>query len=335
MGVIKRSEERVRDNANRSGLWGNIRKTYRYVRPWRASLIKFAVISVVEAIIGIVVPMLSAQIILDITDNKIDQLIFTALTLLGVSIIMSVCGYFEDLSYRRLTRGMLVGMQIDVARETMKIETCELDQKSSGVFIDRLNNDTRDVAQAIVEYAYSWSRLLANIGVLFAIFILNKYMFLYAIVVSVVVYIVQNKRIRHQTTIRRQVKKLGEQRTGVVGEMVRGMIDIRSLDATEPVLNRVAKSVRSVYERQNELLAVGSRYRLLSQVIQSGSDFLMIVLGVMLMGMNLLDIPAFIVICNAYCKFCNKSGDFYGSLIALFQCRYLRTTGYLCPLVYA
>ena len=298
MGVIKRSEERVRDNANRSGLWDNIRKTYRYVRPWRASLIKFAVISVVEAIIGIVVPMLSAQIILDITDNKIDQLIFTALTLLGVSIIMSVCGYLEDLSYRRLTRGMLVGMQIDVARETMKIETCELDQKSSGVFIDRLNNDTRDVAQAIVEYAYSWSRLLANIGVLFAIFILNKYMFLYAIVVSVVVYIVQNKRVRHQTTIRRQVKKLGEQRTGVVGEMVRGMIDIRSLDATEPVLDRVAKSVRSVYERQNELLAVGSRYRLLSQVIQSGSDFLMIVLGVMLMGMNLLDIPAFIVICN-------------------------------------
>ena len=128
MGAIKRSEERVRDNVNRSGLWGNIGKTYRYVRPWRASLIKFAVISVVEAIIGIVVPMLSAQIILDITDNKIDQLIFTALTLLGVSIIMSVCGYFEDLSYRRLTRGMLVGMQIDVARETMKIETCELDQ---------------------------------------------------------------------------------------------------------------------------------------------------------------------------------------------------------------
>lgn len=283
-------------HSKRSGLWRNIRKTYRYVRPWRKDLIMFAVISVVEAIIGVAVPMLSAQVILNITNNQIEQLILITLALLGVSIVMSVCGYFEDLFYRRVSRGMLVGMQVDVARETMKIETSELNQKSSGVFIDRLNNDTRDVAHTIVEYAYAISRLLANVGVLFAIFVLNKFMFLYFIGASVVFYVVQSKRIQRQAIIRREVKKLGEQRTGVVGEMVRGMVDIRALDATEPVLNRISNQVRSVYERQNELQAVGSRYRLLSQAIQDCSDFFMVVLGAILMGVNLLNIPSFITI---------------------------------------
>lgn len=248
MGVAANSADK-QSQAKRGNFWRDVRKTWRYIKQCKWNLVGYVVVSIIEAIIGAALPIISAQIILDITSNQMEQLIYAALAAFGLLMVTNVGQYLKDLFYRRIYRHVMVEMQTDVARETMKIETSEISRRSSGLFIDRLNNDTRDIAGLFMEYAYWLSQLISNVGVLVAIFVLNRYMFVYCVLTSVAVFVVQQQRIRKQTEVRRKVKKLGEQRTGMIGEMVRGLVDVKGLNATESILNRTGDYIRSVYQQ--------------------------------------------------------------------------------------
>lgn len=299
MGAAGNGSSKQGGKTAKSGnFWRDIRKTWRYVKQCKWNLVGYAVVSIVEAIISAILPIISAQIILDITNNQMEQLIYAALAAFGLLMVTNVGQYLKDLFYRRIYRHVMVEMQMDVARETMKIETSEISRRSSGLFIDRLNNDTRDIAGLFMEYAYWLSQLVSNVGVLLAIFVLNKYMFVYCVLTSVAVFIVQQQRIRKQTEVRRKVKKLGEQRTGMIGEMVRGLTDVKGLNATESILNRTGDYIRSVYRQQYNEQKISGRYGVLSRTVQYGSDFLMVVFGAYLCQHGLLTIPSFVIVFN-------------------------------------
>ena len=297
MGVAANSADK-QSQAKCGNFWRDVRKTWRYIKQCKWNLVGYVVVSIIEAIIGAALPIISAQIILDITSNQMEQLIYAALAAFGLLMVTNVGQYLKDLFYRRIYRHVMVEMQIDVARETMKIETSEISRRSSGLFIDRLNNDTRDIAGLFMEYAYWLSQLISNVGVLVAIFVLNRYMFVYCVLTSVAVFVVQQQRIRKQTEVRRKVKKLGEQRTGMIGEMVRGLVDVKGLNATESILNRTGDYIRSVYQQQYKEQKISGRYGVLSRTVQYGSDFLLVVLGAYLCQHGLLTIPSFVIIFN-------------------------------------
>lgn len=297
MGVAANSADK-QSQAKCGNFWCDVRKTWRYIKQCKWNLVGYVVVSIIEAIIGAALPIISAQIILDITSNQMEQLIYAALAAFGLLMVTNVGQYLKDLFYRRIYRHVMVEMQIDVARETMKIETSEISRRSSGLFIDRLNNDTRDIAGLFMEYAYWLSQLISNVGVLVAIFVLNRYMFVYCVLTSVAVFVVQQQRIRKQTEVRRKVKKLGEQRTGMIGEMVRGLVDVKGLNATESILNRTGDYIRSVYQQQYKEQKISGRYGVLSRTVQYGSDFLLVVLGAYLCQHGLLTIPSFVIIFN-------------------------------------
>ena len=68
-------------------------------------------------------------------------------------------------------------MQYDLIKETMKIETSEIDKKTSGLFVDRLNKDAQELSTMFMEFSYCITKIISNIGVLVAILLLNKYLF--------------------------------------------------------------------------------------------------------------------------------------------------------------
>ena len=66
--------------------------------------------------------------------------------------------------------------------ETLRIETKVVEDKTSGTFIDRINNDTAEIIDISSNLSSNIISLISNLGILFAIFIINKYMFIYFII---------------------------------------------------------------------------------------------------------------------------------------------------------
>lgn len=282
----------------KSNFFKNIKKTWVYVKECKGNLVGYALESILEAIIGAILPMISAKIILNLTDGAIQQLVLTALTIFGIEIILNIMYFFKNFLYRKIYQKTLINLQVAVAKETLKLEVKEIDKATSGLFIDRLNKDTQDISGMFMEYTYWTSYVVSNIGVLVAIFVLNRYLFVYAMFTSITIFLINKKRLNKQYEIQRKWKKIQEKKTGLTGELVRGIRDIKVLNAGQTILKQTTDKIVEASDEEMKMLNVRAIYNYFENNLRTITDFLFIILGCFLYTKSLLIIPTFVIIYN-------------------------------------
>lgn len=292
-------------NKNKSNFLKNIKKTWNYIRECKFNLIGYAVVSIVEAVIGAILPLISAKIILNITDGVMMQLILSALTVFGIEFILYIVFYFKGFLYQRVYQKTLINLQTAVARETLNLEIREIDKASSGLFIDRLNKDTGDISGMFMEYTYWTSYVISNIGVLVAVFILNRYLFIYAVITSICIFLINKKRLSKQYEVQKNLKKIQEKKTGLTGELVRGIRDIKVLNASNTILKQTTNKIIESSNEEVKMLNIRRIYQYFENNLRAISDLLFIVIGCVLHNKSLLTIPTFVIIYNYQSKIKN------------------------------
>lgn len=283
----------------------NVKRTWKYIKEAKSSLIGYGSVSVVEAIITTILPLLSAKIILNMTNGVINQLIISSVTVLFIELILYLMVYFKGFFYQKIYQKTLIGIQKDVTREILNLEIEEIDKNSSGLFIDRVNKDTTDIAKLFMEYAYWISYIITNVGVLVTVYILNGYLFIYAIITSLVVYSINKKRLNKQYDISKKLKAIQEQKTGLTSEVVRGITDIKVLNATDTILKQTSDKIEESTKEEINFMNIKRFYMYLENNVRSITDLGLILLGCYLYSSSLLDIPTFIIIFNYQSKIKN------------------------------
>lgn len=280
----------------------NVKRTWKYIKYAKKNLLGYGLISITESIISIILPLLSAEIILNISNSSIKQLILTAIALFIVNIILYIVIYFKSLFYQRIYRKTMVSLQKAIAEEILKLEIQEIEKNTSGLFIDRLNKDTQDMSGLFMEYTYWISYVLANIGILITLFILNKYMFVYATITSIIVYLVDKKRLHKQFEVQKQLKHTQESKTGITSELVRGIKDLKLLNANETILQQVSNKIEETTKKEINIINIKNFYNYLENNIKAFTDLILVILGCYLYENGLLTIPTFIIIYNYQTK---------------------------------
>lgn len=279
-----------------SNFFKNFKKTFQYMKKSKKYLIGYACVSLMEALLSIVLPLVSAKIILNITDKLMEQLIITAFIVFILHFLLSIMSYLKTYFYRKIYIEALVDLQMSLARETLKLEVEEIDKESSGLFIDRLNKDTGDLAGMFMEYSYWTSYIITNIGVLVAILVLNKYLFVYALITSISIFIINKVKLGKYYTVQKKLKKINEQKTGLTGELVRGMRDIKVLNASNNILEQTEKKILSAAEEERKLIRINRIYTFIERNAYATSDLMFLLIGCILYNHNLLTIPTFVII---------------------------------------
>lgn len=283
----------------------NLKKTWKYIKTAKLNLIWYGLVSVIEAIISAILPLLSAKIILNITNGVINQLILSTLVVFFIELILNVMVYFKSFFYRRIYQKTLISIQKSLAQEVLNLEVAEIDKNTSGLFIDRLNKDTQDMAGLFMEYTYWISYIITNIGVLFTIFILNKYLFIYALISSIAVFFINKKRLSKQYEVQKELKILQESKTGLTSELVRGIRDIKVLNANNTILKQTNEKIEETTNEEIKIINIRNFYKYIENNIRTISDLVFIMLGCLLYNKNLLTIPTFVIIYNYQFKIKN------------------------------
>lgn len=284
---------------NKSGnFYKCIKKMWPYILKSRISLIGYVIVSIIEAIIGAVLPLISAKIILDITNGVVKQLILSSLSVFIIEFILYIAYYFKDFLYQIIYQKTLLNLQISIIRETLKLEVKEIDKRTSGLFIDRLNGDAQDISGMFMEYTYWISNVISNIGVLVAIFVLNKYLFIYAVITSICIFLINKARLGRQYEVQRKIKKIQESKTGLIGEVVRGIRDIKVLNASDAMLGQTRARITEYLNEVIRMSNIRRKYNYFEINLRSISELLFILIGCFLYNKALLTIPTFIMIYN-------------------------------------
>lgn len=283
----------------------NLKKTWKYIKSAKMNLVGYGAVSILEAIISAILPLLSAKVILNITNEVINQLVISALVVFFIEIILYVMYYFKSFFYRRIYQKTLINIQKSLAKEILNLEIAEIDKNSSGLFIDRLNKDTQDIAGLFMEYTYWISYIITNVGVLFTVFVLNKYLFVYALISSIVVFIINRKRITKQYEVQKELKVLQESKTGLTSELVRGIRDIKVLNANNTILKQINEKIEETTKKEVKIINIRNLYNYIENNTRAISDLGFIIIGCFLYNKTLLTIPTFVIIYNYQSKIKN------------------------------
>lgn len=278
--------------------WNNLKFSWKYAKKYKKYLIGFLIINIFMILIGITVPLLSAKIIINLTNNEIVQLLFIAICILLIEWFRNLMNFLGRYYYNVFFRETYVALQTSLGSEILKIENKDINKSGSGLFIQRLTNDTSkisDIFPALVDYATS---ILTNIGIFLAIFVINKIVFLFIIIFTIIIYLIENKRVKLRNENDKDFRKMNEKVSSFTGEMVRGIKDIKMLNSENNFINELHNKVVNLNQERYNMNKIDRWYSLARGSIIDLRDFLLIVLIIILINNKLLTIASALIVYN-------------------------------------
>lgn len=292
-----------------------MKKAYRYMEDNKRLFVSYVVLSILIGIIGAVIPLVSAQVVISMQNEIWKQLIVVGLCFVSMRMLSSLVGYLSSKVSRVFYRETYLNLQVEVARSIIDLETAEIDKNSSGVFIDRLSQDTSNIAEVFRTIFRKLNIIITNVGILFAVFAINKPMFIYFIVALSIIFYFERSYLVRRYERTKYFKKVKEANTGLVSELVRGIRDIKVLNCYNDFESKIYKKLKKANSVQYQMSEMTKRYELLREFLKNLFIFLFILLGIYLISIKSLMAANFVILF----MYSDKVFDFLVTVIELLE----------------
>lgn len=303
----------------------NLKMSCRFIKKRKKTLVLMTVLSIILSGISIVVPILSAQQLLKLTDGLMDELLQVALFIFIVEVSRNIVSFF----LHRVTEVYMVKtvteVQIEMFAETLRIETSEIDKNSSGTFIDRIKNDTQDIINIFSNLISYFVDLVSNVGILAASLVISPYMFIYFVVSTLIIGYIHRKERNIYYEQNKKYRRIREKSTGLAAEFIRGIRDVKLLNGKEGILKQTKKEIDKVNKEKISMENTRLNFRLVSGTVRDFFDIMFILLGIVLVSEELLSVSNLLVL-YMYRGRIENLLDFYNHLIDLIKSYNLSAT---------
>ena len=232
--------EKEKNTFNRS-IWKNLKSTYKYAKKGKKYLFWFLFINFALTIISVIIPVIIAKRMVALTSGLFEKLLGLVILIFIIEVLRNIIRYLYNYVYNKFYYDVRKNLQIELTRETLKLSQDELNHNSSGVFIERINNDTdnlTDIFTTLIDYIIN---IIGKIGILISVFLINIYLG-FAYVAFIIIIITYNKftsNINYRN--RKDWKNNREKTSGFISEIVRGAKDIKILDSEESFLTKASE----------------------------------------------------------------------------------------------
>ena len=276
----------------------SLKFTWKYAKKEKGRIILFGMANLFNVIFSILIPMIDAKIIIELTANHFERLIFMAICLTVNEVLYDL---FDFLS-RRLSvvvyHHTLEILGMDLGKNILKLENNSLDEHGSGVFIQRMTGDTDKLADVFNHLVTMFSSLVKYIGILIAIFIVNKIVFLFTLIILIIRYLIEKARANRRKKDDKLSRKAKDNVSSFVGELVRGARDIKMLNSENDFMKEMNYRIKDFNEKRIRMQNVSWNYRVFSFWFTDISFLLLIILLAFLIKDKVISISIAMVLYN-------------------------------------
>ncbi len=274
----------------------NLKMSWYFVREEKLYFIILVILSLMLAGLSFIIPMLSAQLLLKLTDGLLKDLMLVGIIIFFIEILRNVILYFFRKIFELYSIKATTNAQIKMFEETLKIKTAVIEDNTTGMFIDRINNDTEDIINTFSNLCSVFINMISNAGVFLAVFVINKYMFIYFVLSFIVIAVIENKRNNIYYERTKKLRLIDEKKTGLISEIVRGLQDIKLLNAQSGILKRTRRQLKDINDERIGIVKVTSNFQFISGSVSDLFDVIFYALGCLLVYLNSLTIANFVII---------------------------------------
>ncbi len=276
----------------------HIKFAWYYAKEEKNKIIGYIACNFFHIFISIVVPILTAKIMVYLTDNQLIQVIVVALVLFFIemfrNLLSFLCRYFSQVTYRET----FTKLQLDLGKSILKLKNSSIDENSSGVFIQRLTSDTSKIADIFNLINYNLLDILTNIGIFVAVLIIDIRVFVYLVVMVFLIGAIERKRVTLVNEKDKEFRKQNENVSGFVGELVRGVRDIKMLSAEKSFLKELHTKLINLNNMRYDMSKISRQYYFITGGLRDFLDLSMICFLVYLIYCGELTIATALVVHN-------------------------------------
>lgn len=292
----------------------NLKFTWNYVKDEKKYLILVIFAYLFNIIISILLPVLSAKIVIGLTSNDYIQIFVIALAIFIVELFNSFANLVSVYYSSKMYNNILSRIGIDVGNNILKIENSCLEKKGNGVFIQRMTNDTSKLADIFNNLMSNVSGFIKCIGILIAIFLVNNLVFVYVLFFSVVLYLIEDIRTKKRKENDKIHREANEKATGLVGELVRGASDIKMLNSEDDFMEELSLKIKDANDKKLKMAKCNLKYRIGMWDISSFGDFVLIILLIVLLKRGII-LPSIALVLYNYAGNVSGSAYYIGSFL--------------------
>lgn len=306
----------------------NFKMSWYFIKKQKKIIIPMLILSIILSLIGVLTPILSAKLLLNLSNKALDKLLNIALFIFLVEATRNIISFTFNLISEKCMTKIITEVRLEMLRETFRIETSETDKNNTGIFIDRIKNDTGRITNIFSDLTSSFVDFISNVGILAASFIISPYIFIYFIATSLIIGYINKKDRDVYYQRSKKYRDLTEKATGLTAELIRGIKDIK-LAGNNSVLKKTSKEINKITKEGYEIKKQTEKYRLLSFTIRDFFDVTFIILGTFLTSKKLLTISNFIILymyrkkienlLSFYNRFVNQIKDYNLSATRVFE----------------
>ncbi len=296
----------------------NLKMSWRFIKNKKKSLIIMSILSIILSAISVVIPVLSATLLLKLTNGLFEELLGVALFIF----IVEVCRNIVSVFLQKITQIYMIQAvteaQLEMFSETLKITTSEIDKNSSGTFIDRIKNDTNDIINIFSDLVNYFVDLISNVGILVAVLVISPYMFIYFVITSLILGYIERKRRNMYYEQGKRYRKIREKSTGLAAEFIRGIRDVKLLNGKNGILKQIKKEIDIVNKEKISMERTSWKFRFICGNIRDFFDVTFIILGIILVSNNYISIANLLVL-HMYRGRIENLLDFYNRFVDLIK----------------
>lgn len=276
----------------------SLKFTWKYAKKEKGRIILFGIANLFNVIFSILIPMIDAKIIIELTTNHFERLIFMAICLTVNEVLYDL---FDFLS-RRLSvvvyHHTLEILGMDLGKNILKLENNSLDEHGSGAFIQRMTGDTDKLADVFNHLVSMFSSLVKYIGILIAIFIVNKIVFLFTLIILIIRYFIERARTNRRKKDDEISRKAKDSVSSFTGELVRGARDIKMLNSENDFMKEMNYRIKDFNEKRIRMQNISWNYRVFGYWFTDISFLLLIILLAFLIKDKVISISIAMVLYN-------------------------------------
>lgn len=212
---------------------------WKYAKSEKKKIIVYFLLSVFGICFSILFPFMSAKQIVLLTNESIKQFIYMSVIVFICILLEDTLDYFKSKLYQKIFRQIYINIQSDLGAEILKLSNQTLEENGSGIFIQRLIGDTKNISTIFTDLNRYINGIIANIGILITYFVLSKTVFIFVLFAFSIRMIIEVLRINIYNKNNANYKKSNDAMTSFTGEIVRGAEDIKMLNGEKSFLDEL------------------------------------------------------------------------------------------------
>ena len=267
-------EEEKKVKISNKVTFSQMKKIYKYAKSSKKYMLLFLFTSLILCGISVASPILAAKEVLYLTTNVLNQLLIVAVVIFVIDLSYNLVRAIGTLAVNKFYLDITEQLRIELSRETLKITTDEMNKNTSGVFLERINNDASEVSDIFGNLIETLTDLVTKLGVFIAIFFINKLLFcLFLLFILVIAEI--SKRSSNAITAKDKIRKKNKEKVaGFTSEIVRGSKDIKVLNAEESFISKTKELTSEAKQVHYDYIKTRAKWHWFAGSVHDSLSFL-------------------------------------------------------------